>query len=98
MKVADTVAIMIISVLIKMIMIAYGVACCSEPEAMSAGCQRTEERGDAVELLSRSDQSASSMQFEMRLQTVVGEFYQHCNGLLPDCRLLLANSNQVECD
>ena len=49
----------------------------------------------------------SVMHFEMRLQSAVGEFYQHCNGLqsavgefyqhcnglLPDSRLLLANSN-----
>ena len=39
-----------------------------------------------------------TMQFEMRLRSTVGEFYQHCDGLLPDCRLLLANSNQVEFD
>ena len=42
--------------------------------------------------------SVTPMQFEMRLQSAVGEFYQHCNRLLPDCTLLLANSNQVEFD
>ena len=48
--------------------------------------------------VTRDSHLESSMQFEMRLQSAVGEFYQHCNGLLPDCRLLLANSNQVEFD
>ena len=37
-------------------------------------------------------QNDSPMQFEMRLQKDAGEIYQHCNQLLPDCRLLLAEA------
>jgi hypothetical protein len=34
------------------------------------------------------------MQFEMRMDGDKGEFYQHCNGLLPVCRPLLAHANR----
>jgi hypothetical protein len=34
-----------------------------------------------------------SMQFEMRLHQDAGEFYQHCNQLLPVCRPLLVHAN-----
>ena len=49
-------------------------------------------------LVSLMSRGRSGVQFEIRLQSAVGEFYQRCNGLLPDCRLVLANSNQVEFD